>query len=45
MRRALALVAIVAACGNDLRPVSTNVPFTECGGDPASFVRQAFLGL
>ena len=43
------LLALVAACGNDHRPpedeVGTDVPFTECGGDPASFVRQAFLSL
>ncbi len=48
MKRALALVAIVAACGNDLRPPTSAgdvVPFTECGGDPASFVRQSFLAL
>ena len=48
MRRALALVAMVAACGNDLRPVTSEgdkVPFTACGGDPASFVRQSFLSL
>src|SRR5262245_30210082 len=48
MRR-LALVALLAACGTDHRKPDdgdgTDVPFTECGGDPASFVRQTFLAL
>jgi hypothetical protein len=53
MRNALlaTLAAIgLGACGTDHRKpdddgVGTDVPFTECGGDPQSFVRQSFLSL
>ncbi|HEY5924527.1 MAG TPA: hypothetical protein VIV11_22770 [Kofleriaceae bacterium] len=50
----LALIAVVAvvwaACGTDHRkPIdeegTKDVPYTECGGDPPSFVRQAMLSL
>jgi hypothetical protein len=38
-----------AACGSDHRKPdddgTNDVPFTECGGDPASFVRQSLLAL
>ncbi|HUS33359.1 MAG TPA: hypothetical protein VMZ53_32880 [Kofleriaceae bacterium] len=49
-RLAFPLVAFVLACGNDHRPPdddtdNNDVPFTECGADPASFVRQTFLAL
>lgn len=47
-RLAFALAGLVA-CGTDHRKPDdkdgTDVGFTECGGDPASFVRQAFLAL
>lgn len=50
MKRFLAIALMLAACGNDHRPPDdgtgdTDVPFTECSGDPASFVRQSFLAL
>jgi hypothetical protein len=50
MKRLLAIALVLAACGNDHRPEGddtgdTDVPFTECAGDPASFVRQSFLAL
>src|SRR6478672_10398715 len=50
MKRLLALALLLAACGNDHRPdgddgSDTDVPFTECAGDAASFVRQTFLAL
>ena len=49
-RAALLAVVVLAACGNDHRkPIDdgpgTDVPFTECGGDPPSFVRESFLAL
>jgi len=44
----LALLLVVA-CGTDHRKPpddsGTDRPFTECAGDPASFVRQSFLAL
>ena len=50
MKRLLAIALLLAACGNDHRPEGddtgdTDVPFTECAGDPSSFVRQSFLAL
>ena len=50
MKHFLAIALLLAACGNDHRPDGydtgdTDVPFTECGGDPSSFVRQSFLAL
>lgn len=50
MKRFLAIAIVLAACGNDHRPDGddtndTDVPFTECAGDPATFVRQSFLAL
>jgi hypothetical protein len=49
-RFSLALLALVMACGTDHRKPDddtneNDVPFTECAGDPASFVRQSFLAL
>ncbi|HEY5944931.1 MAG TPA: hypothetical protein VIV40_05540 [Kofleriaceae bacterium] len=48
----LAILCLIAAsaCGSDHRPDgdddgTNDVPFTECGGDPASFARAAFLAL
>ena len=47
--KCLAVLLVFAACGTDHRKPAddggTDVPFTECGGDPASFVRQSFLAL
>jgi hypothetical protein len=50
MMRALALCAVLAACGTDHRkPIddddTKDVPFTECAGDPPSFVRATMLAL
>jgi hypothetical protein len=50
VKRFLAIALLLAACGNDHRPEGddtgdTDVPFTECAGDPSSFVRQSFLAL
>lgn len=49
MKRLALAGLLVAACGTDHRKPDNNgvndVPFTECGGDPASFVRQSFLAL
>jgi hypothetical protein len=49
-RIALLSLALIAACGNDHRKPgdddeTNDVPFTECAGDPGSFVRQSFLAL
>lgn len=46
----LASLVTLAACGTDHRKPddgsgSNDVPFTECAGDPASFVRQSFLAI
>jgi hypothetical protein len=48
MKRALAFIAMLAACGNDIRGVDTGAmgtPYSKCGADTASFVRQSFLAL
>ena len=47
---AVAALAMLAACGSDHRKTGDDddgqdVPFTECDGDPPSFVRQSFLAL
>jgi hypothetical protein len=49
-RLAIISLVLAAACGTDHRPDlpgddTQDVPFTECDGDPASFVRQAMLAL
>jgi hypothetical protein len=49
-RLAVISLVVAAACGTDHRPDvpgggSNDVPFTECAGDPASFVRQSMLAL
>ncbi|HTL33490.1 MAG TPA: hypothetical protein VL326_10210, partial [Kofleriaceae bacterium] len=49
-RFALPALALAMACGTDHRKPDdddsqNDVPFTECAGDPASFVRQSFLAL
>ncbi len=50
----LLVIALIAGCGNDhalpmpdagTPPGTTDTPFDQCDGDPASFVRQAFLAL
>lgn len=49
MKRLALACLMLAACGSDHRKPGddgvNDVPFTECGGDPASFVRQSFLAL
>ena len=51
MRRLLATLLVLGACGTDRAapdagmPPNNDVPFDQCDGDPASFVRQAFLAL
>ena len=48
MKRLALIMVVLAACGTDHRKTgddddTNDVPFTECDGDPPSFVRQSFL--
>jgi hypothetical protein len=48
MKRLAVILIVLAACGTDHRKPTgdddtNDVPFTECDGDPPSFVRQSFL--
>ena len=51
MKRLLAMLLVLGACGTDHSdpdagmPPNNDVPFDQCDGDPASFVRQTFLAL
>ncbi|HEX5063157.1 MAG TPA: hypothetical protein VFV99_27465 [Kofleriaceae bacterium] len=50
MKRLAVIAIVLVACGTDHRKPddgddTQDVPYTECGGDPASFVRQALVSL
>jgi len=51
--RALTLISLLAACGNDIAPVGPPdgppppppTPFTECDSEPTAYIRDTFLAI